>query len=151
MGPAGCGAAPRPTAVSPQSYATTPARAAAVARAVIDVHYGVDPSATTEHAVVGRAEWFGGTTEVVRKWERGRKVIPIALTTWFRPVAVVVSPRPGEFEVRVIGRTSTNADRFEGLDDYVQSGDPQMPAWAEARVARLQAAANTVLAELARR
>ena len=73
------------------------------------------------------------------------------LTTWFRPVAVVMSPRPGEFEVRVIGRTSTNADRFEGLDDYIQSGDPQMPAWAEARVARLQTAANPVLAELARR
>ena len=56
---------------------------------------GVDPSATTEHAVVGRAEWFGGTTEVVRKWERGREVIPVGSTSWFRPVAVV-GPRPGE-------------------------------------------------------
>jgi len=149
---AGCGAAPRPASVTPQSYATTPSRAAAVARAVIDVHYGVDPNATTERAVVGRAEWFGGTAELAKKWERGRTVVPVGVaTTWFQPVAVIESPQPGVYAIRVLARTSVNAERFEGLDRYIESGDPQMPAWADQRVARLQRSVNTVLAKLATR
>jgi hypothetical protein len=147
---AGCGAAPRPAHVTPRSYVTTPARAAAVARAVLDVHYGVDSTATTERAIVGRAEWFGGTAELVQKWERGWTVIPIGVaTTWFQPVAVVEAGPTGEISVRVVGRTSTNSERFEGLDGYIVTGDPQMPAWADQRVARLQSAVNTVLGKIA--
>jgi hypothetical protein len=138
----GCGAAPPARTVHPASVAVTPDVAAATARAIIDDRYGIDPGATSDRVIVGRTEWLDDTAWLATKWERGFIVKSPFGNSWFRPIAIVEYPRPGEVAVRVVGVTSTGASRFDGLEPYVMSGDPRMPRWADSRVAVLQAAIN---------
>jgi hypothetical protein len=142
---AGCGSAAPHAVVNPAAVDVSPKLAAAAARAVIDVKYGVDPHGSTERQILGRAEWLNDTAWLAAKWEHGVGVMPTMTAGWFRVVAVVENPRPGEVSVRIVGLTSGDAQRFDGLEGVIQSGDPRMPRWAEDRVARLQLAVNHVL------
>jgi hypothetical protein len=146
---AGCGSAAPHAVVRPAAVDVSPSLAAAAARAVIDVKYGVDPVGTSDHKILGRAEWLNDAAWLAAKWERGIIVQPIGMMAWFRVVAVVENPRPGEVAVRIVGLTSGLAQRFDGLEGVIQSGDPRMPAWADDRVARLQLAVNHVLRQYA--
>jgi hypothetical protein len=141
----GCGATPAPPVVHPATVAMSPQDAAAVARQVIDARYGIDPSAGNDHVIVGRAEWLNDATWLSRRWEHGVIVRQLSPEGWFRVIAVVENPRPGEVAVRVVGLAATGDERFEGMEEYITSGDPRMPQWADVRVALLQAAINKKL------
>ncbi len=142
---AGCGAAPPAPLVHPASVAVSPGLASAAARAIIDVDYGVDPGSTTDRVIVGRSQWFNDIGWLEAKWEHGVAVLPMTSAAWFKVVALVEYPHPGEVAVRIVGLTSGNAERFDGMEGVIQSGDPRMPAWASDRIARLQIAMNSVL------
>lgn len=144
----GCGAAPPPPSVHPAAVAVSPDAAVAAARAVIDARYGVDPSIGNAHTIVGRAEWLNDAAWLANRWERGVIIQPMANESWFRIVAVVEHPRPGEVAVRVIGLAANGDQRFDGLEPYIASGDPRMPRWADYRVAILQAVINKRLRAL---
>ncbi|HTJ43609.1 MAG TPA: hypothetical protein VL463_16000 [Kofleriaceae bacterium] len=144
----GCGAAPPAPVVHPAAVAISPQDAAAVARQVIDARYGVDPGAGSDRIIVGRAEWLNDAQWIARRWERGMIVRTFNPEGWFRVVAVVENPRPGEVAVRVIGLAANGDERFDGLEQYIVSGDPRMPRWADNRVAVLQLVINKKLHDL---
>ncbi len=144
----GCGAAPPAPVVHPAAVAVSPQDAAAVARQVIDARYGVDPGAGSDRIIVGRAEWLNDAQWIARRWERGMIVRTFNPEGWFRVVAVVENPRPGEVSVRVIGLAANGDERFDGLEEYIVSGDPRMPRWADNRVAVLQLVINKKLHDL---
>ena len=145
----GCGAAPPAPVIHPAAVAMSPQDAAAVARQVIDARYGIDQGASSnDHIIVGRAEWLNDAHWIARRWERGMIVRQFNPEGWFRVVAVVENPRPGEVAVRVIGLAANGDERFDGLEEYIVSGDPRMPRWAETRVAVLQAVINKKLRDI---
>jgi len=146
---AGCGSAAPHIAVRPAAVEVSPVMAARAARAVMDVKYGVDPHRGDDHTIFGRTEWLDDAAFLVAKWERGKTVVPMSTATFFRAIAIVESPTPGQVAVRIVGETSTNGERFDGLEGPIQSGDPLMPQWAEERVAHLQLAINQVLRQYA--
>jgi hypothetical protein len=141
----GCGTAPPTPVVHPASVALTPEAAAAAARAVIDAHYGVEPTAGNARTIVGKAEFLDDQMWIMNRWERGWHITPSAPSSWFRVVAFVENPAPGQVAVRVIGYAANGDQRFDGLEQYIQSGDPRMPRWADYQVAVLQAQINRTL------
>jgi hypothetical protein len=141
----GCGAAPPAPLVHPAAVAVSPDAAAAAARDVIDAHYGVEPTAGGPRMIVGKAEFLDDQMWIMNRWERGWHITPSAPSSWFRVVAFVENPAPGEVAVRVVGLAANGDQRFDGLEEYIQSGDPRMPRWANYQVAVLQAQINKKL------
>jgi hypothetical protein len=147
----GCGAAPPAPVVNPVAVNVSPDVAASAARAIIDARYGIDPNAGTDRVIVGRAEWLDDNAWLANKWEHGVLMTPTSAAdeTWFRVVAVVENPTPGAVAVRIVGVANTGAERFDGMEPFIQSGDPRMPLWANRRVALMQYVINKRLRQYA--